>query len=1712
MAAGDNRTVTFALKLDASGMKSGASEGVAAIKQVGDAAAAAGKTASDGLDKATESVNAFGESQEQAAGRIKAMVAASVAAADATRNLGENSKTLAERSGLSADAAAALNKQLDLSAASAGRVRERADALSASQGRLAQQAVAATRSTKDEGDELNKLLGRINPAVAKLGELDAMQSQLAKAKSKGLIDDEGFADYTAKINASRAALTGAGEAASHLSFNSAAAKREIGVLAAEMSRGDFTKFQGSLLTLANRTGLLATAFSPLGVAIGIVAAIMAVVIGTFVSGEREAAAFNKALIATGNYAGQSVGSLRDQASAIGAATGEYGEATEAITKLAASGKLSGSAFELAANGAVSLAAVTGESVSKAVDELDKLAKDPLDGVEKLNEQYHFLTGAIYDQIKALQDEGDTQGATTLAVKTLADTMESRRQAMVDSAGIVEKAWRGVKDAIGGAIDNLKQVGRTDLQGQLASAYTDQFDIAERKKSLSAGGVTGFLANFDPTYADKLAKEEAANSALIKSLQDRAAAQQKVDDDARKQHALADAEVEAQKAIDASSLALDKQAQKAKAIQELNNRFTALFNGPNAGDNPRLADVQKTDTGFSGGEYDKQLAEINEKYGDHGKAARDAAKADREAAAAAAQLAAADKSLNDMLLTLGGGMSATDKAQADFQKGMGDLQQKAYALAIAGGDITDILAKWQKGEDLLRDNLAHTNDEIAKRNKLQTGNDALAAQLGAQRDKLMGLTAAQVAYDRGVVQANKDAQDSIDKGRSQQDVADGLATRLQQLADIRDNAPVISLVEQFGSKSEFDQLLENLDKVKAKLADTWNPAELLVLNRTLDATRQKIVVNIVDSAQTGLRSLQSMTKDGSKAFQAFQVAIDALSVAQAISAVLNQGQGDPYTAFARMAAMAAAVAALGVDIGGFGGGGGPSSDSAEVRQKVQGTGSVLGDTAAQSESIAKAIDITANATTQLVGLNRGMLTALQALQNALGAAGNQLARGAGDAQFAGASDGFNIGDPFGKDPLGGAIGNLLFGGKQKVIDQGIVIAGGALNDMLNQVMVGAYETIKTSGGLFGGGGTDDQLVDISDEFGKQFQLVIKSIADTVRQGALALGLLPADIDAAMAKFQVEEQRISLQGLSAEDQQKALEAVFSKLFDGLAGAIVPFIGQFQQVGEGLGETLVRVATEVQVSQEAFKRLGITVNETDPEKFAQIADGLVQAAGGLDAFISSMQSFVDKFAPDSAKFQYETDALNSGLSQVGLTLPTTRDGMYALMNSLDATTEAGRAQIATLLRLTDTSDAYYNDLEKRATSLASYGDFIGDLANQSGKLSAFATARLQIEQWERDTVKQANALAKAAGLQGASEQDLTLIHQVAAKEISDAIAELQSSTQDLVDKLYHNGQSIGDSANGGTAALHGFGSAITSVAESASAAVQLLLGDLSPLNDNQKLQYALQKFDQGMVSKQDVLTIGQRLYGSSQQYVDLFNSLANRRDNNVGGAAGGGSGSLAGSAQSAQQSAAQRTADAQTIAQNVASLANAQHESFQQVADSLHLSLKDLAKDLGLSGADLDKYLQNSVDMENAIPDSLDGNFNRLIAALYDIAGLPAPVQPISNTDPRSRDGVVPNVPGDSDTSNLVFLPHGHSGHAMPTYATPGQTAGAAIANGPSVQLLADVRDRLDQILAVAREGNEDIVREVRNVVTETSDLGRSLERGVVESAAGRPRSGR
>jgi DNA-binding Xre family transcriptional regulator len=932
------------------------------------------------------------------------------------------------------------------------------------------------------------------------------------------------------------------------------------------------------------------------------------------------------------------------------------------------------------------------------------------------------------------------------------------------------------------------------------------------------------------------------------------------------------------------------------------------------------------------------------------------------------------------------------AQREQAKARGDAAKAMEAATRAAAQANQRAASATQGlNQLLRQQAAALGGPLVQASQRYAAELEYIAELEADMQQVGALSAQQAqALATAREQAN---QQWVEDLEDIQDAADEAGRYLEDLVGYLTDTPLRRMADD---AELLGQALEDALAGKGKIA-----AE--ELQAALGEVRHSMNVAMITSTQEGLRSIQSMTQSGSKAFAAMQVAIDALSVAQAISAVLNQGNGDPWTAFARMAAMAAAVSQLVGNIGGNFGGSNGFTDTAEQRQATQGRGTVLGDAEAQSASIQNALDITADATSQLVGINRGMLTALQALQGGLDRAGGMLARGAGQAGFTEIGGSFSFRDNF----LGGALSfapldplNLL-GGSSQITDQGLAIGGGSLGN----VGVQAYQEQQYRRWRFGSRRTREEMAPVDDAVESQFQLIIDSIVETVRRGAEALGLLPADVQARLDAFTLEVTRISLKDLSAEEQRAELLAVLSSIFDNIAGDVVPFIEQFQRVGEGLGETLVRVATGVQVTQEGLRRLGFSLDELDPERFAQVSEALIEMVGGLDSFIEGMQSFMDAFAPEAYRFQLLQEDLTSALEQAGLVLPATRDGMWALMQSLDATTEAGREQIATLLRLAGTADQYYRMIEDGAgTELEDRRDHLQELLEANREYYDFAeriaqqflgsvgselnNSLVDIEREYRNNIRTANELARAAGMSGAAVQELSRIELIAARRRAEAIRlTMESALENAaglgltemsqldaqIAALQDTGGQLGD-------ALGGVSDAFDEAAQRAKNTIDLLIGDLSPLRDQQKLQIALEGLRAGTVSADQVLQIGRRLYASGADYRTLFDQVlaiqATTPIGGGGGPVGGGGGPAPVSPELlaliarrdellADQAAEEARANALTLVEQIAELADVQSLTFEEVAASLGISLTDLAERLGVDSETLTMMLQRQAD---------------------------------------------------------------------------------------------------------------------------------------------------
>ncbi len=95
----------------------------------------------------------------------------------------------------------------------------------------------------------------------------------------------------------------AGAHTEQFSLSTAGARRELIVLAHEMSQGNYSKFGGSLLVLAERTNAASLLFSAAGLTLGALAAVIGLTGYELYKMHSEIDEFNKSLQLTGNFVG-----------------------------------------------------------------------------------------------------------------------------------------------------------------------------------------------------------------------------------------------------------------------------------------------------------------------------------------------------------------------------------------------------------------------------------------------------------------------------------------------------------------------------------------------------------------------------------------------------------------------------------------------------------------------------------------------------------------------------------------------------------------------------------------------------------------------------------------------------------------------------------------------------------------------------------------------------------------------------------------------------------------------------------------------------------------------------------------------------------------------------------------------------------------------------------------------------------------------------------------------------------------------------------------------------------------------------------------------------------------------------------------------------------------------------------------------------------------
>lgn len=177
-------------------------------------------------------------------------------------------------------------------------------------------------------------------------------------------------------------------------------------------------------------------------------------------GAQESNQFEKALAKTGDSAGVTASQLATMAQQIDAnSASTQASASRALAAVASTGRISSENFAIVAEAADAMQRATGQSIEETVASFVDLAKDPVKAIAELNESQHFLTFTVYEQIKALQEQGREQEAQALATRTYAEATIEVARKVEENLGSLENAWKYVKIGASEAWDAMMGIGR-----------------------------------------------------------------------------------------------------------------------------------------------------------------------------------------------------------------------------------------------------------------------------------------------------------------------------------------------------------------------------------------------------------------------------------------------------------------------------------------------------------------------------------------------------------------------------------------------------------------------------------------------------------------------------------------------------------------------------------------------------------------------------------------------------------------------------------------------------------------------------------------------------------------------------------------------------------------------------------------------------------------------------------------------------------------------------------------------------------------------------------------------------------------------------------------------------------------------------------------------------------------------------------------------------
>lgn len=1099
--------------------------------------------------------------------------------------------------------------------------------------------------------------------------------------------------------------------------------------------------------IANAAKALVGAITPAAAAIGAVAAGVGLAAAAYYQGSAEADRYREAIVMSGNAAGVTVGQLNEMAKAVSGNIGTQNEASRALAEMTRYGKVSGESLQYFTEVAMGLEKYAGQSIKSTVQDLAALGKAPLEASVKLNEQYNYLTPAVYRQIEALEKQGRTEEAAAVAQNAYVKAFESRKNEMQANLGYLEKTWYSLGNAAKWAWDRILNVGR---------ASTDEENLAVLKQNLAAMEERNARPGFKEGKATQEKREE------IRLLEEKIAAQRK------SALAQADAASATQETANFGRMVAQYASNEVKRKQELDTA-QQLYNKAlkAAGDDAKARNQVERD-------YEALVTSINKKFQERKSGAGQVSITDTQLAGLRGQLEAAQL-YQEQLKSLGASASELNAGERESIKLAEQIKvatnektraklEEAKAIADALGvqlRSNDALEKTFKAQQAVIDSNYKDADALIRRAEQQ---EAANEVYGKGRTAIERMTLAtlehQLAEAEGSdsfdpkyiaslekkIEAQKRYVDALGQAdyKAVMEHADELLRNAQELSKLYEDELALSgltelerekIVAQRQVELKYAKELAALDKQSLTDAEKQAAREKL-----LEAQRVESAAAVGKAQQTYNNKMadqlnESLTDALMRGFEAGKGFAENLR--DTVKNMFNTMVLRPVIS-AVMAPVSGVInnvvqTALGtVGLGSSGGNAGSLLSGAQNLSSLYSA-------------------VTGGITSTVAGgiASAGALFGSSALTSfAAGMKGATLAAGLAGPTTAGASGAMGLGASFGVAMpwIAGAValyaiaksldnGGTPHVGAGAVYDDGVT-TGGRETVNVNQAknwssttQSGVSSLATTLGGMFDG---------LSEAFGKskgwRVETGFSGDGDDKSRGLLSIsdadgksiaswggksGRYSSNVEKAWGQYIQEVSGSTLAAL-----REIAPAWGDAILDGAAAQLDKLSGTEKF------EAIAQLAQQIAATKAQLVGLGDAMS-----MFKDMTDSvestLLSVSGGIDALVNNASQFYDLYYSDAEKQAKTFAQLQEVFAKYDAEVPATRAEYRALLEAQMAAGESGAEFAAVLLGLSSQfasiSDTWVNELSGMSKSVT---DFFADLKDSIASVQgAVAASRKDI-----------------------------------------------------------------------------------------------------------------------------------------------------------------------------------------------------------------------------------------------------------------------------------------------------------------------------------------------------------------------------------------------